>query len=94
MKILETWGLGGVAGKRPAPPISRAAAVITALLAPFPAAANDGFYVGGHVGYMFGNATATFGDPAGRRRPAGIELDRPALRRRAGRLPARHCPSR
>jgi high affinity Mn2+ porin len=42
------------------------------LLAPFPAVAADpptapseGFYVGGHVGYGFGNATATLGDPVG-----------------------------
>src|SRR5476651_2591121 len=43
-----------------------------ALLVPFPAIAADpttapseGFYVGGHVGYGFGNATATLGDPVG-----------------------------
>ncbi|HTE36337.1 MAG TPA: outer membrane beta-barrel protein, partial [Reyranella sp.] len=71
MKILETWGLGGIGGKRPAPPISRAAAVITALLAPVPAAATDGFYVGGHVGYLFGNATATLGDPVGQATAGG-----------------------
>src|SRR3954470_5674195 len=35
------------------------------LLAPLPAAANDGFYVGGHVGYLFGTGTATLGDPTG-----------------------------
>ena len=35
------------------------------LLAPLPAAANDGFYVGGHVGYLFGTGTATLGDPPG-----------------------------
>ncbi len=35
------------------------------LLAPLPAAANDGFYFGGHVGYLFGTATATLGDPTG-----------------------------
>src|SRR5258707_241689 len=27
------------------------------LLAPLPAAANDGFYFGGHVGYLFGTGT-------------------------------------
>ncbi|MBN9090753.1 MAG: carbohydrate porin [Reyranella sp.] len=27
--------------------------------------ANDGFYFGGHVGYLFGTGTATLGDPAG-----------------------------
>ena len=35
------------------------------LLAPFPAAANDGFYFGGHVGYLFGTGNATLGDPTG-----------------------------
>jgi high affinity Mn2+ porin len=35
------------------------------LLAPFPAVANDGFYFGGHVGYLFGTGSATLGDPAG-----------------------------
>jgi high affinity Mn2+ porin len=35
------------------------------LLAPFPAGANDGFYFGGHVGYLFGTATATLSDPTG-----------------------------
>jgi len=38
-------------------------------LVPLPAIAADpppsGFYVGGHVGYGFGNATATLGDPIG-----------------------------
>src|SRR6185437_12696746 len=35
------------------------------LLAPFPAAANDGLYFGGHVGYLFGAGTATLSDPLG-----------------------------
>jgi len=35
------------------------------LLAPFPAGANDGFYFGGHVGYLFGTGTATLSDPTG-----------------------------
>jgi len=35
------------------------------LLAPLPSAANDGFYFGGHVGYLFGTGTATLGDPVG-----------------------------
>jgi len=34
-------------------------------LAPLPAAANDGFYFGGHVGYLFGTGSATLGDPVG-----------------------------
>jgi high affinity Mn2+ porin len=35
------------------------------LLAPVPAAANEGFYFGGHVGYLFGTGSATLGDPTG-----------------------------
>lgn len=54
--------------------LGRLAAAATALAAPSiasPAWASDpepprsGFYVGGHVGYLFGNATATFADPIG-----------------------------
>src|SRR5438128_8186457 len=47
------------------------AAAAAALLAPVVARAADpggvpsGFYFGGHVGYGFGNATATLGDPIG-----------------------------
>jgi high affinity Mn2+ porin len=40
------------------------------LLAPVPAAA-DSFYVGGHVGYIFGTATATLGDPVGQATAGG-----------------------
>src|SRR6188508_923976 len=47
------------------------ALVAAALLAPVPAAATDGFYVGGHVGYLFGNATATLGDPVGQATAGG-----------------------
>jgi high affinity Mn2+ porin len=49
----------------------RTAAVVTALLGPVPALAADpvgvpsGFYAGGHIGYGFGSATATLGDPFG-----------------------------
>lgn len=45
------------------------AAIIAVLLAGLPARADEpaaprsGFYVGGHVGYLFGNANATFADP-------------------------------
>jgi high affinity Mn2+ porin len=45
--------------------------VAAAMLAPLPATANDGFYVGGHVGYMFGTATATLGDPTGQATAGG-----------------------
>ncbi len=51
-------------------PITRLAVFILAMLAPLPAVAGDpspasGFYFGGHVGYMFGNANATLSDPTG-----------------------------
>jgi len=69
MKILEFWGLGS-ASEHPASPISRAA-IVAALLAPVSAAATDGFYVGGHAGYLFGNATATLGDPVGQATAGG-----------------------
>ncbi len=50
--------------------LGRVAAAATALgalpaLAEEPASPASGFYVGGHVGYLFGNATATFADPIG-----------------------------
>lgn len=41
------------------------------LLVPLPAAATDGFYVGGHVGYLFGTASATLGDPTGQAMAGG-----------------------
>ncbi|CAN5909216.1 carbohydrate porin [soil metagenome] len=51
------------------------AAVVFTQLTPLPVVANDGaddapaqrsgFYVGGHVGYVFGRASATLGDPTG-----------------------------
>ena len=60
---------------------------------PTMARSRSGFYVGGHVGYMFGNANATLGDPIGSRpRPAAPPLRR-AARRRAGGLRA-FFPSR
>jgi len=43
----------------------------TLFLTPLPAAATDGFYFGGHVGYIFGNATATLGDPLGQATAGG-----------------------
>jgi high affinity Mn2+ porin len=48
-----------------------AAVIVFALLAPAPAIAGDpgtprsGFYVGGHMGYLFGSGTATLADPIG-----------------------------
>jgi high affinity Mn2+ porin len=57
MKKAQIWGA--------------AAGAISAFLAPAPVKAADpgapssGFYAGAHVGYMFGNATATLADPIG-----------------------------
>lgn len=50
--------------------IRRLAAAAALLLAPWPAFA-DGFYFGGHVGYLFGTATATLGDPTGQASDGG-----------------------
>jgi high affinity Mn2+ porin len=50
---------------------ARRLVALALLLAPTPAVAGDpgppvsGFYFGGHVGYMFGTATAALGDPIG-----------------------------
>src|SRR5512139_2852284 len=45
------------------------AALAALLLAPVPALSQEpgrsGFYVGGHMGYLFGNGTATLADPIG-----------------------------
>ena len=71
MKILELWGFAGITGRLQTPRMARAATLATALLAPLPVIAADpvaprsGFYFGGHVGYMFGTANATLGDPTG-----------------------------
>jgi len=42
------------------------------VLAADPAVSRSGFYVGGHVGYLFGNATATLADPIGGASAGGI----------------------
>jgi hypothetical protein len=71
MKFAEFWGFGGIASKLRTPCALRAGAVLAALLPPIPALAADppsphsGFYIGGNVGYGFGNAQATLGDPTG-----------------------------
>src|SRR5437868_2858623 len=71
MKIVEFWAMSGKSGWYPGSRLGRAAALATALMAPVPAIAADpaaprsGFYFGGHVGYLFGNANATLGDPIG-----------------------------
>jgi high affinity Mn2+ porin len=46
------------------------AAAFALLLAPVPATA-EGFYLGGHVGYLFGTGTATLGDPTGQASAGG-----------------------
>lgn len=55
--------------KRQAPVLLRMMAMAAVVLAPLPALAQEpgrsGFYVGGHMGYLFGNGTATLGDPIG-----------------------------
>jgi high affinity Mn2+ porin len=53
------------------------AALCLVASAPVAALANDasrssGFYVGGHVGYLFGNANATLGDPIGGAAAGGV----------------------
>jgi high affinity Mn2+ porin len=65
MDDIEPTGATGGPARR----LIRMAATATALLAPLPVLAQQsgtsGFYVGGHVGYMFGNANATLADPTG-----------------------------
>ena len=57
---------------------------ITMLLAPLPAVAADpgtprsGFYVGGHMGYLFGNGNATFADPTGVETSGAARLTAPS----------------
>lgn len=57
----------GRAARRILGQFAAAATALGALpaLAEEPVASGSGFYVGGHVGYLFGNATATFADPIG-----------------------------
>jgi high affinity Mn2+ porin len=62
---------------RTAPRSLAIATLFAALQLATPAKADDvrgrsGFYVGGHVGYMFGNAKATLGDPIGVAAAGGI----------------------
>jgi len=77
MKKNRAWGLGGV--RTACTPVSRRTmAVVSALLSSVPALAADpgsprsGFYVGAHVGYMFGAANATLGDPIGVQSAGGV----------------------
>ncbi len=78
MKILELWGFAGIAGRLQTPRMAWVATLATALLAPVPAIAADpvaprsGFYFGGHVGYVFGSANATLGDPTGVASAGGV----------------------
>jgi high affinity Mn2+ porin len=62
---------------RTAPRCLAIATLFAALQLAMPAKADDvrgrsGFYVGGHAGYMFGNANATLGDPIGVAAAGGI----------------------
>src|SRR5260370_37578526 len=70
MKPIRFWAIRSDRTRPSAQRVVQGAAVVAALLAPVPASAADpgvpsGFYFGGHVGYGFGNATATLGDPTG-----------------------------
>lgn len=64
----------------PTLPLSLVPAVLyLMILAPCVVLANDmsrysGFYAGGHVGYLFGNANATFSDPIGELSAGGTSL--------------------
>jgi high affinity Mn2+ porin len=66
---MEFLGMSGMAGRKSGRRLGRLATLASLLMAPLPALAADpaaprsGFYVGGHVGYMFGSANATLGDP-------------------------------
>ena len=70
--------MGGMGGGKSGPHLGRLAALASVLMAPLPASAADpvaprsGFYVGGHVGYMFGSANATLGDPTGVAAAGGV----------------------
>ena len=70
--------MGGMADRKSGPRLGRLAALASMLVAPLPASAADpvaprsGFYFGGHVGYMFGNANATLGDPTGVASAGGV----------------------
>jgi high affinity Mn2+ porin len=62
---------------RTAPQYLAIATLLAAIQPAGPAVADDGrnrsgFYVGGHVGYMFGDANATLGDPTGIAAAGGI----------------------
>ena len=65
--------MSGMAGRKSGRRLGRLATLASMLMAPLPAIAADpaaprsGFYVGGHVGYMFGSGNATLGDPTAAR---------------------------
>ena len=95
--------MSGMAGRKSGPRLGRLATLASMLMAPLPAIAADpaaprsGFYVGGHVGYLFGGANATLGDPTnsasgGIASAGGTERLRHLLRRRAGGLRALTSP--
>ena len=64
---------------RPAPQYLAIAALLAMVQPVARAEADDGrnrsgFYVGGHVGYVFGNANATLADPLGLSSAGGVSL--------------------
>lgn len=71
MKILKFLGCPYSAGLLQRLGAAQVVTLATALLAPIPTMAADpgappsNFYFGGHVGYMFGTANATWSDPTG-----------------------------
>ena len=84
---------------RTAPQCLAIAALLAAAQPLAPAVADDGrnrsgFYVGGHVGYLFGNPNATLGDPTGSRLGRRHLALWRAARRRAGGLRDIYFPSR
>ena len=64
---------------RTAPQYLAIATLLAAIQPAAPAMADDGrnrsgFYVGGHAGYVFGNANATLADPLGLSSTGGVSL--------------------
>ena len=77
MNRVRIWVTRDDAHGRPSPRGRLMAAIVAALMTPLAAQAADpslpssAFYFGGHVGYTFGTANATLGDPAGTSSAAG-----------------------
>jgi len=64
-------------GRKSGPRLGRLATLASVLMAPMTALAADpvpprsGFYIGAHMGYLFGNGTATLADPIGSQSAGG-----------------------